>query len=102
MKAGMLQCDRLVTVSPNYALEILSDIARGVELHTIARLKTVCGIANGMDVQEWNPLTDKYIAVNYDETTVRTSLSLEFSLVYILFASINEVVNHRCLMPSLS
>ncbi|KAI3417598.1 E2F_TDP domain-containing protein [Psidium guajava] len=30
----------------------------------------ITGIVNGMDVQEWNPLSDKYIDVKYDATNV--------------------------------
>lgn len=71
MKAGILESDRTVTVSPYYAQELVSGTAKGVELDNIIRKVGITGIVNGMDVQEWNPVTDKYIDVNYDETTVR-------------------------------
>uniref|UniRef100_A0A803L5D9 Starch synthase catalytic domain-containing protein n=1 Tax=Chenopodium quinoa TaxID=63459 RepID=A0A803L5D9_CHEQI len=70
MKAGILESDRVVTVSPNYAQEILSGPAKGVELHNTCRTATLTGITNGTDIQDWNPLTDEYIDVNYDNTTV--------------------------------
>ncbi|XP_021757776.1 granule-bound starch synthase 1, chloroplastic/amyloplastic-like [Chenopodium quinoa] len=70
MKAGILESDRVVTVSPNYAQEILSGPAKGVELHNACRTATLTGITNGTDIQDWNPLTDEYIDVNYDNTTV--------------------------------
>ncbi|XP_058105004.1 granule-bound starch synthase 1, chloroplastic/amyloplastic-like isoform X2 [Magnolia sinica] len=70
MKAGILVSDRVFTVSPYYAEELVSGIARGVELDSILRKTGITGIVNGMDVQEWNPLTDKYIDIKYDATTV--------------------------------
>lgn len=73
MKAGILESDQVLTVSPNYAQELVSGEDRGVELDNILRLckNEIIGIVNGMDVQEWNPLTDKYIGVKYDASTVR-------------------------------
>ncbi|WOL19247.1 granule-bound starch synthase 1, chloroplastic/amyloplastic [Canna indica] len=70
MKAGIIECDRCLTVSPYYAQELVSGVEKGVELGNILRMKTICGIVNGMDTTEWNPLTDKYISTNYDATTV--------------------------------
>lgn len=70
MKAAILEAWRVLTVSPYYAQELISGIDRGVELHSYLRMKTVSGIINGMDVQEWNPATDKYIDIKYDITTV--------------------------------
>ncbi|KAJ8446267.1 hypothetical protein Cgig2_016038 [Carnegiea gigantea] len=69
MKAGIIESDRVVTVSPYYAQELMSSAERGVELDNIVRMAGVTGIVNGMDVQEWNPSNDKYIGVNYDATT---------------------------------
>ncbi|KDP25222.1 hypothetical protein JCGZ_20378 [Jatropha curcas] len=70
MKAGILESDRVLTVSPYYAQELVSGEDRGVELDNIIRKTGITGIVNGMDVQEWNPATDKYIDINYDATTV--------------------------------
>ncbi|XP_059662121.1 granule-bound starch synthase 1, chloroplastic/amyloplastic [Cornus florida] len=70
MKAGILESHRVLTVSPHYAQELVSGEAKGVELDGIIRKAGITGIVNGMDVQEWNPSTDKYIDVKYDATTV--------------------------------
>nr|ABU98330.1 granule-bound starch synthase I [Austrostipa aristiglumis] len=69
MKAGILEADRVLTVSPYYAEELISGIARGCELDNIMRLTGITGIVNGMDVSEWDPSKDKYITVKYDATT---------------------------------
>ncbi|OAY68341.1 Granule-bound starch synthase 1, chloroplastic/amyloplastic [Ananas comosus] len=71
MQAGILESDRVLTVSPYYAQELVSGEQRGVELDDTLRRSGVTGIVNGMDVNEWNPSTDKYISVNYDASTVR-------------------------------
>nr|AEH27527.1 putative starch synthase [Amorphophallus konjac] len=70
MKAGILEADKVFTVSPYYAEEVVSGVARGVELDNIIRKTGITGIVNGMDVDVWNPVTDKYICANYDSTTV--------------------------------
>ncbi|XP_061342573.1 granule-bound starch synthase 1, chloroplastic/amyloplastic-like [Gastrolobium bilobum] len=71
MKAGILESDRVFTVSPYYAKELVSGEERGVELDNIIRAAGgITGIVNGMDNREWSPLTDRYIGVHYDATTV--------------------------------
>lgn len=70
MKAGILEAHRVVTVSLYYAQELISGEARGCELDNIIRITGICGIVNGMDAQDWDPTTDKYLSVKYDITTV--------------------------------
>ncbi|XP_022856059.1 granule-bound starch synthase 1, chloroplastic/amyloplastic-like [Olea europaea var. sylvestris] len=70
MKAGILESHLVLTVSPYYAQELVSGVDKGVELDNIIRRTCITGILNGMDTQEWNPSTDKYIDVHYDITTV--------------------------------
>uniref|UniRef100_A0A7N0UGN2 Granule-bound starch synthase 1, chloroplastic/amyloplastic n=1 Tax=Kalanchoe fedtschenkoi TaxID=63787 RepID=A0A7N0UGN2_KALFE len=70
MKAGILESDMVVTVSPNYAQELVSGPEKGVELDNIIRKTGIKGIVNGMDTMEWNPATDKYIDVKYTASTV--------------------------------
>ncbi|GKV13173.1 hypothetical protein SLEP1_g24229 [Rubroshorea leprosula] len=70
MKAGILESDKVLTVSPYYAEELVSGVEKGVELDNIIRKTGITGIVNGMDVQEWNPSTDKYISIKYNASTV--------------------------------
>ncbi|KAL8150325.1 hypothetical protein V2J09_020133 [Rumex salicifolius] len=76
MKAGILESDRVVTVSPHYAQEVVSGEDTGVELDNVIRKTGITGIINGMDIQEWNPATDKYIDVKYNATTVNEAKKL--------------------------
>jgi granule-bound starch synthase len=70
MKAGFLESDINLTVSPNYAAELVSGEDTGVELDSIVRKQKIHGIVNGMDVQEWDPSADKYLDTPYDIKTV--------------------------------
>lgn len=87
MKAGILESNRVITVSPHYAQELVSGEDKGVELDNIIRKTGITGIVNGMDVQEWNPSSDKYIDVKYNATTVRffqITFLVQFMLVVCL------------------
>ena len=70
LKAGILEAHRVLTVSPYYAQELVSGVDKGVELDNYLRTTGITGIVNGMDVQEWNPATDKYLSTKYEITTV--------------------------------
>ena len=71
LKAGFMNSDKNLTVSENYAKEISSSKAKGVELDTVLiKAGGIEGIVNGMDPTEWNPAKDKFIDVPYDKTTV--------------------------------
>jgi starch synthase len=70
---GAIQlADRVVTVSPNYAAEILSEHA-GMGLHQhLAQLgDRLVGIINGIDAEEWNPETDLHIQANFSADGMR-------------------------------
>ena len=54
-------------MSPNYATEIMSGADKGVELNRYLAEKGVEGIVNGMDVEEWDPASDKLLTVKYDK-----------------------------------
>ncbi|KAL3685048.1 hypothetical protein R1sor_003070 [Riccia sorocarpa] len=90
MKAGFLESDILLTVSPNYAQELQDGPDKGVELDNIVVEKGIKGIVNGMDVQEWNPATDKFIDINYDATNV---LDVKPSLKEALQAEVGLPIN---------
>lgn len=70
MKAGFVESDLNLTVSPNYAAELVSGEDTGVELHTVVQKERIKGIVNGMDVQEWDPSADKHLDTPYDISTV--------------------------------
>ncbi len=68
LKSGLHYADRIVTVSPTYAHEIqTTEMGYGMQGLLTARKEDVSGILNGIDVNEWNPATDKHLGVRYDE-----------------------------------
>lgn len=66
LRAGVTACDKLLTVSPNYAVEMTSGPQLGVELHEVLAAKGIEGIVNGMDVGDWNPALDKFLSFKYN------------------------------------
>jgi starch synthase len=71
MKAGLNYADRITTVSPSYAREIMTpEFGCGVEGVIQARRKVVSGILNGVDPDVWNPQTDESLVVQYGADSV--------------------------------
>ncbi|MBU0742537.1 glycogen synthase [bacterium] len=68
MKAGILYADRVNTVSPTYAREVVSDPVFGCDLGDVllGLGDRFTGILNGMDVTAWDPATDPAVAATYD------------------------------------
>ncbi|MEE9414912.1 MAG: glycogen synthase [Acidimicrobiales bacterium] len=63
---GIRLADRVVTVSPNYAAEVLTEES-GMGLHEHLRNlgDRLVGIVNGIDTTEWNPATDELLEENF-------------------------------------
>ena len=66
MKAGIENADKVTTVSPSYAKEILDPwFSHGLDPMLRQRQYKLCGILNGIDYDEYNPKTDKLIVKNF-------------------------------------
>ncbi len=66
IKGGIFFADTIMTVSPNYAREILTpDFGCGLEGVLKVRREDLIGIANGIDVEIWNPEKDEHLPANY-------------------------------------
>ena len=67
MKGGCVFADRVNTVSPSYAREIMTDYyGEGLEGILSARAHEVSGIVNGIDKEVFNPRKDALIPAHYD------------------------------------
>ena len=67
LRAGILHSDKITTVSPTYAREILDpERAFGLGETLSTRRGELQGILNGVDYQVWSPEVDRQIAVTYD------------------------------------
>ena len=68
LKGGLYHTTKINTVSPSYAKEIRGEaLGCGLNLVTEFRSSDLFGIINGIDVEEWNPENDTYIASNFSE-----------------------------------
>ena len=71
LKGGIIFSDIINTVSPTYAKEIQQkEYGEKLEGALRARSSDLYGILNGIDYEEFNPLTDNKIYVNYDLNTI--------------------------------
>jgi starch synthase len=63
---GILYADLVTTVSPTYAREICTpEYGAGLDGFLRARGERVVGIFNGVDYEEWDPSTDRYLPVRF-------------------------------------
>jgi starch synthase len=66
LKGGLVFADALTTVSRRYAEEILTpEYGHGLDGVLRERRNVLQGIRNGIDVAEWDPAHDPYIAAPY-------------------------------------
>lgn len=72
LKGGIVYADKITTVSNSYAEEIKTQFY-GEKLDGLMRARSndLWGIVNGIDYEEFNPKTDKFIPYNYDQITFR-------------------------------
>ncbi|GGW83982.1 glycogen synthase GlgA [Alteromonas halophila] len=71
LQSGITFADKITTVSPNYALELLTDLgSHGLHERLVTRQQDLIGILNGCDYSQWNPATDTQLTVNYDTDTL--------------------------------
>ena len=69
LKAGLYYAYHITTVSPNYAREIQGDeLGFGLQGLLRVRSEDITGILNGIDTDEWNPETDKYLSSHFSLT----------------------------------
>ncbi len=106
IKGGLVYTDRITTVSPTYSLEIQTpEFGYGLEGLLSHKHQILSGIINGIDLQQWNPETDKSISENYSANDVsnkifnktslqaRTSLTVNKSIP--LFGLISRLVDQK-------
>lgn len=66
LKGGLVYADKITTVSRSYAEEIKTEFY-GERLEGLLKAKSnsLVGIVNGIDYEEYNPATDKYLMHRY-------------------------------------
>lgn len=67
VKGAILACDKITTMSPQYAKEIrLPEYSCGLDGVLIANRDKITGILNGVDTEEFDPATSESLFMNYD------------------------------------
>jgi len=104
---GAIECsDRVTTVSPSYANEILNPwFSYGLDGILKERQEKLCGIINGIDTDVYNPETDKIIYENYSaedfskKSVNKQELQKEMGLPQRadvpVIAIVSRLVNHK-------
>jgi len=87
MKGALVFSDILSTVSATYSREIQKDEqGHGLEGVLYERREDLFGIVNGIDYEEWDPASDRFLAANYSPADLsgkrecRRDLLAEFGL----------------------
>ena len=82
LRTGVQYADRVTTVSPGYAREILTaEYGMGLEDDLLARGGAITGILNGVDYDEWDPRSDRYLPRHYGANQLRTKADLKQQLL---------------------
>ncbi len=67
VKGAIVTCDKITTMSPQYAREIrLPEFSGGLDGILIENRDKLCGILNGIDTEKYDPKTSPSLFVNYD------------------------------------
>lgn len=104
MKAAIVASDRVTTVSPRYAQEILTD-GHGLEPVLCQQADKLTGILNGIDYKYYDPATDTALSANYtssdqsgktvDKVALGESISLPASADVPMLAIISRLASHK-------
>ena len=106
MKGAMEMTDILSTVSPTYAEEIKNSFfAHGLQNIVVRNQHKLYGILNGIDVDYYNPETDKYLFKNYSASDLsgkavckeelQKMLNLPVRADVPIVAVISRLVSHK-------
>jgi len=88
LKGGIECADRVTTVSPTYAGEILDPwYSHGLDSILTARRFKLSGILNGIDTVSYNPETDKDIFANYSAAQPQSKAANKAALQKLLSLS---------------
>ncbi|HEB58458.1 MAG TPA: glycogen synthase GlgA [Gammaproteobacteria bacterium] len=106
IKGGLAFADRLNTVSPGYAREIMTpDFGYGLDGLLRHRKARLSGILNGIDTRAWNPAHDPHIASPYNarrlgdktanKTALQRALGLKVDADALLAGNVGRMVEQK-------
>ena len=81
LRTGIEHADRISTVSPTYAREILTpEYGMGLEHALRPRARDLIGILNGVDYGTWSPECDPHLSHHYDRRDVSPKQAIKAEL----------------------
>lgn len=81
LKGALMYSDRITTVSPTYAREILTpEFGMGLDGVLQARASVLSGVLNGIDTNAWNPAEDASLAQPYEAKTLKRKAANRIAL----------------------
>lgn len=93
IKGGLAFADAITTVSQSYAQEIQTpEFGCGLDGVLRARSEDLSGVLNGIDMDEWNPGSDKLITHNYHRRTANQKVKNKIALQEQLGLPVNESI----------
>ncbi|MBK5253716.1 MAG: glycogen synthase GlgA [Peptostreptococcaceae bacterium] len=93
MKAALYYCDKISTVSPNYAKELCTkEYGEGLDWLFREKKDKIVGILNGINQHRISPSKDKYIKCNYNTKSIEDKAYCKEELQRILGLTINSEV----------
>jgi starch synthase len=106
LKAGIRYADRLTTVSPTYAQEILTgEYGFGLEGLLQHRARDLVGILNGADYRIWDPALDGNLPANFDakhialkrvcKAALQDEIGLDVDQDSPLLVSVSRIVDQK-------
>ena len=107
MKAGLVFAEKLTTVSPTYAREIVESPETGAGLEGLLRHRKadLTGIMNGVDYEHWSPETDPALEARYSaqdlsgkalcKSALQHELGLEAEPDSLLCAAIGRLAHQK-------
>lgn len=85
LKTGIAYADAVTTVSPSYALEILTpQFGCGLEGILRHRSGSLHGILNGVDYSIWDPGVDKFLLYPYGPESMHRKQECKKTLLYVM------------------
>ncbi|MEJ5165734.1 MAG: glycogen synthase GlgA [Thermoanaerobaculia bacterium] len=102
LKSGIVFSDKVVTVSPTYAKEVVENPEFGMGMEGILRAKgeDFSGIINGIDVDEWNPETDPLLPYHYSKDNLENKKLVKDALLSTF--KLPKLENGFCLLGMVS
>jgi starch synthase len=82
LKAGLMTCDAISTVSPRYSFEIQGpEQGHGLDWLMRQRRDRLIGITNGVDYDVWNPETDPHIPAHFSASDLAGKRACKLDLL---------------------